>query len=112
MNALERLQLEHDLLAEMGVVEQQVLDCMRDGDWSKMADLALELERIAGQLNLAMARGFYSEDVSVMLNRLIDLYKKGVLIAKNANNILKQVESDLQTQRFSIITRAPDHGDE
>ncbi|MFY0665860.1 MAG: hypothetical protein JXQ97_14660 [Natronospirillum sp.] len=105
MKASDRLQLEYDLITALATCEEQALDAIGRADWASLAGLATELDRIAGDINKAMAQGFHSPDVATKLQRLLELYQKALLQAQGADNALKQQEKDLLQQRSDIATQ-------
>lgn len=107
MKASDRLQVEYDLMTELTACEEQALDAIGRADWNALANLATELDRIAGNINKVMAQGFHSPDVASKLQRLLELYQKALLQAQGANEALKQQEKDLLQQRSDIATQAP-----
>lgn len=75
-------------------------------DWTALGEVALTLDRVAGDLNRALAMGFTSNEVDIRLQALIEYLQKALVQAQHLDEVLRQKEDDLRKERQSIVQEA------
>lgn len=112
MNAVWRAEKAGDTPTEREFLDW-LQDChdraraaMANQDWARLSEVALELDRLAGELNRAVAVGFTSPQVDVRLQALIGFLHKALAQARSMDTALRQKEVDLRRERSDIVTRS------
>lgn len=97
---------EAEFLRQLRTCHDRAREAMVRQDWAALGEVALTLDRVAGDLNRAMAAGFTSQEVDIRLQALIGYLQKALVQTQHLDQVLRQKEDDLRKERQSMVQEA------